>query len=436
MPSSVARPDSGVTNTTKFKKDVVWNFASFGVLAVSGILINLLIGRFLGPEALGVFNQVFALFIFVSQISVLGVHLSVLHKVSLLATEKGPEMQKKIAQSVSSALIASLAITVPVIMIGAFAGEGVSLLFGSADVAVGWFFALPGLLFFSFNKILLNAINALSHMRAFALFQASRYLLMVTVLIGMIIIGTSGSQLPLIITLSEIVLWVGLVAYFYGLHRHFVGAGFWAQVWSHIRFGLAGFAGGALSELNTRVDVIVLGIFLSDRVVGIYSIAALIMEGMAMIAVVLRNVFNPIIARELAAGRIEALRIQSRQLIFRMTAGMLFLSILIVVAYPLFVDIILADPSYYEGHVPLAILLIGVTIGSGYLVLNMVMVQAGLPVYQSIYQASIVATNLALNFLLVPWLGMIGAALGTAGAFLFSVVSLKWMARKKLSLEI
>ena len=45
--------------------------------------------------------------------------------------------------------------------------------------------------------------------------------------------------------------------------------------------------------MNTRIDIFMLGIFLSDQLVGIYSVAALFVEGFLQIIVVLQNNFNP-----------------------------------------------------------------------------------------------------------------------------------------------
>ena len=69
----------------KFGQDVLWNIASFGVMAACGVAINLIIGRWYNPEALGVFNQTYSVYIIVSQFAVAGVHLSVVKYVAQYA---------------------------------------------------------------------------------------------------------------------------------------------------------------------------------------------------------------------------------------------------------------------------------------------------------------------------------------------------------------
>ena len=44
----------------KFRRDLYWNYASFTVLGVGGVLINVIVGAHYGAATLGVFNQVYA----------------------------------------------------------------------------------------------------------------------------------------------------------------------------------------------------------------------------------------------------------------------------------------------------------------------------------------------------------------------------------------
>jgi len=45
---------------TKFGRDLIWNLVAFAILGASGILLNVIIGRYYDASVLGVFNQVFA----------------------------------------------------------------------------------------------------------------------------------------------------------------------------------------------------------------------------------------------------------------------------------------------------------------------------------------------------------------------------------------
>ena len=59
---------------SKFSVDLLYNLISFGFIASVGLLINLIIIHFKGYDELGIFNQVYAIYLLLSQLSVFGIH--------------------------------------------------------------------------------------------------------------------------------------------------------------------------------------------------------------------------------------------------------------------------------------------------------------------------------------------------------------------------
>lgn len=72
----------------RFVLDWSANFVSLGFLAISGLLINSLVTKFYGPAALGVFNQVFAVYILAAQLATAGVQYSVLRYVAAVGDDR------------------------------------------------------------------------------------------------------------------------------------------------------------------------------------------------------------------------------------------------------------------------------------------------------------------------------------------------------------
>lgn len=60
-----------------FMEGIIWNYGSLIILSISGFLFNCLIMSFYDAAVLGIFNQAYAWYIVLSQISVMGVHMSV-----------------------------------------------------------------------------------------------------------------------------------------------------------------------------------------------------------------------------------------------------------------------------------------------------------------------------------------------------------------------
>src|SRR5262245_52235773 len=68
--------------TCKFSTDVLWNLGSLALLGASGVLINTIIAHCQSPASLGVFNQIFAFYIVLSQLAVGGMQFSIVKYVS------------------------------------------------------------------------------------------------------------------------------------------------------------------------------------------------------------------------------------------------------------------------------------------------------------------------------------------------------------------
>jgi O-antigen/teichoic acid export membrane protein len=138
----------------RFNRDALWNLGSLAVLGVSGIVLNIVIGYYRGAAGLGIFNEIYAIYIVLSQLAVGGVHASVLKHVSHHQDDR-----LHCSHITTSALLLGLVLSAAVCVL-AYLGRDVASLFPDhpEDVA-GLVLAIPGLLFFSLNKILLNALT-------------------------------------------------------------------------------------------------------------------------------------------------------------------------------------------------------------------------------------------------------------------------------------
>lgn len=178
----------------------------------------------------------------------------------------------------------------------------------SPAVAMGMTFAIPGLLFFSLNKVLIFTLNGLRNMRAFAVFQAIRYLFILAGVTAIMLLGYPDAYLPLSLTIAEVFLFVALTLCI-NLHLFHFRFSLSSEMASwfkrHISLGSRGFLSGVLIEMNTRVDVIMLGYFMRDSMVGIYSFGATFAEAFAQLSTIMRQNVNPIVGLYFAEGNRE-----------------------------------------------------------------------------------------------------------------------------------
>ena len=399
--------------------DLIINLASLGFLAVAGISLNIIIGHYFGPAHLGLFNVVFALFIFASQLGSAGIQYSTLRLTSL-HREDG-QAQPILSSALAIVIITSTAATA----VFALATPVITTIFQMDGIARGYLLSLPGLWCFSINKVLLAFINGLGSMRAFAFYQSCRYLLMVAALLLVMMVGLEGSSLPVILTISETILLVALLFHLRTNLAQTIRFSASISEWRsrHLQFSLLAMPSGVVAELNTRVDVLLLGAVLGEVQTGIYSIAILLAEGYGQVIFVIRNVINPqlthIVERRDQTSLSRLVRYVGGATMLLLLAG----AALLIALFPLF-DRYLLLGRFSEAQVPLTILVIGIGLTGPLMIFSMILSQGGRPGCYTTLMILILVLNIVFNLIGVLTYGMVGAAIGTALSILAGAIML------------
>lgn len=410
----------------RLKIDLLANYASLAILASSGLIMNLVIVRVLGDAALGTFNQVLAIYTIGSQLAVGGVHYSVLRAIAQASEDR------ERSTVVSAGVGLSLAIGLLTGAICVATRHWWAEILGSPGVAEGLLYTGPALVLISLNKTLLGAINGLQRMRLYALLQSVRYVSLVAVIAVMAFRGVAPGQLALSFVISEALVFV-LAAFslrrFFGLLRHHDGKD-WVR--SHFNFGAKGLLSGVFIELNTRVDVLMLGFFLSDADVGRYSFAAIFAEGLNQVLIVVRNNMNPMLAQMLKKDDRHGLVALVRRSWRYVYPGMIFVAL--AGAVVVYFGATFAQSAEFARETTLyyGILAVGIFVVSGFTPFDGVLLQAGLPGWFTIQIMLVVLTNIVAGAILIPLLGTVGAALGTALALVCSIFYLTYTMKSQL----
>lgn len=415
----------------KFQQDVLWNFASLAVLGVSGIALNVLIGRYYDDATLGVFNQALAAYIFFSQIAVGGINLSVLRAV---AEHQGN--RAKITSIVIGSLVPTLALAFASTLVFYGSKDWIASFLESDGVAEGIAAAAPGLFFFALNKVLLAVVNGVQRMRAYAIYQALRYALILCGLLLAMQLDLDGNKLAFVFTFAEVILFV-VLAIEVGLQLSFPFGRDWTQ-WSrvHLSYGVRSALSGVLLELNARVDILMIGYFLTDSDVGIYTFAAMLAEGVYQLLVVLQSVYNPILARQIAQGAVGELHAMVVKGRFYTYVGMTAVGVVAVLVYPTVLSVLIEKPEFLASAAPFAFLMAGIVLASGYIPFGQTLLMGGHPGWHSGLMVVTVLTNVIGNAILIPMYGLSGSAAATATAMVVSVFVLKALVKWRLGFTL
>jgi O-antigen/teichoic acid export membrane protein len=418
-------------NLSKFNLDLVWNVVSFSLIGVIGITINILILKYYGSTELGVFNEIFAIYILLSQVATSGIHLSVQKFVPQHSDEK-----KKIYNIMTSAFITTLIMTCTITAICYLFRDVPGRILKSEDVSVGFLISLPGLIFFSINKVELAFLNGLRLMKSFAFFQALRYCLMLVILIVLIKLSSPGNEISFILTVSEIILFLVLNIYLIRFWKFSLSKETFHWSKTHFKFGSKAMIGNIVLDVNTKVDILVLGFFTDEGTVGVYSFASSLSDGFNQLSFVLRNNINPILTKCYFKNGKEVLERVMKGIKKSFYKIVILLGIMAIVVYPLLVSVLGIKGELAGSWIIFIILISGIIISGGYLPFQNIFNQLGYPALQSAFLFAFFFTNLLLNIILVPVLGMYGSAISTAAAFVLQALYLKSLLRKKFQLKI
>jgi len=413
-------------------KDFVWTFTAFGAVAVSGLVINQVIANQLGVIALGRYNMLLAIVIIGGQIGAMGIHSSLLYHTPKARSEKTDTSE--ILHSGLWAITLTSTVTSLFIYIGGEIvlrwADNVYYLDGLRAIALGLFL-------YPINKALLAHINGLQKIRAFSILFSSRFILLAVMAIIASYWSSNDEILPWSIAGAEMTLFLGLI---FANRSELSTLRQWRNsrkmIKRHLEYGRKGFLGSTLLDLNTRLDIILLGLISGTRSVGVYSIASLFAEGLYQAAMVPRYNFDPVVTSLFIQNKISELQetiAKAKRQIYLIAIPLVVLSNLL---YPIIIEFLFTKELANESWPVFLILSLGVGLSSGYIPFTNILQQSGFPASQSLLLVWMTLTNLTLNVALIPFLNVEGAALATALSWFSIVFFLRKLSKKFLGFKV
>jgi stage V sporulation protein B len=416
----------------RLRRDVVWNLVPVALLGAVGLGLSFAIASWWGAPAYGVFNLVTTVYFAFAVVGACGMQYAVLRAIA----EK-PEDRARVAAIVVGGLV-------PSVVLAATATAGfvairpwIARWLDSPAVGEGMLWAAPGLFCFAVNKLLLGVVNGLRRMRAFAIYTSLRYLLIAAGLGIARAEGLAAEHLAGIWTFTEGTLLVVLSGELIATVALPRAAGWTAWVRPHLRYGARGVTATLAYEINTKLDVWMLGVLVADKgIVGIYALAAALNEGVMQLAAVLQNNLNPVIARLVAdreLGALRALVSRSRRWFVPSLAGVCAVA---AVMFPVVIPWLIGDPAFAAGALPFVILMVGIALASPYLPFAQLLLMAKRPGWHTVLLVIAIAVNITGTVTLIPALGPTGAAMSTAMTVVTAALVLRVIAGRQVGVRL
>ncbi len=407
------------------RRNILWNLIPVGLLGLVGLGANVAIARWRGPAALGVFNQVTTAYFIAAVLGAFGLPPAVLRGVATVGAARD---EVRVAElTAAAAAMATVAGAVVAAALAMLSGV-LAAWWGSPETGEGLLWVAPGALFFVINKVLLAVVNGRGRMRAFAIYTSVRYAMIGVGLACVFALSDRTGPLGAVWTIAEGVLLIVLVA-------ETAASLPWRAVtprWRQHCAALWAYGGRSLPatlgvELNSRMDVWVLGALTTDAAMGVYSLVATVGEGVMQFALLAQNNLNPTLVRltpdELApfVGRVQRWFMP------------LFIGIcgVATVVYSVGASPI-AGAAFKGGVVAFATLMAGWSLASFYLPFAQVLVLRGRPRTHSAIVNAGLMLNIAVTWALFDAIGIVAAAAGAAASVVGQMLATRYFATAEM----
>jgi O-antigen/teichoic acid export membrane protein len=204
----------------------------------------------------------------------------------------------------------------------------------------------------------------------------------------------------------------------------------------HLNFGSKSVFINSISELNDKTDILIIGLFMSNYYVGVYSFASSIAKGFLMFSSVIQLNFNPIISNLWENHKINKLN----HYIKKIKKITLILMIPVItgaaIVYPIFVNFFMKNKSFLESFSVFYILLIGITFLSIFYWAVGLLTMAGYPEEQLKITITVFLFNILANALLIPIFGVNGAAIANTLFYLLTILLIVIRTKKRLNIRL
>ena len=413
----------------KFAFDVGITFIASVVTLPLGFIITILLGRYLGAGDLGLFRMASTIYGIAMLVSAIGIPMVMIKYVA-----EFKEGRTKFNQIVSSGVITSL-----------FLGIGFIALFYFSSGIFAEIFNMPGLSglikilspVFPFALVggaLLGLLNGLREMKKYAVATILQSVLMIIVTVALIYYGFGVAGAVIGVVLSS----VGNCLFLIFISRNYfeITLSEYIQTTKKmLRFSVQLFTAGAINEINNQLDIILIGFFLLSTDVGFYTVAIGLSRFFWLIPMSVQRITYPATSSYWSENNHVALN----KMIDKTMKYCTVILVLIGLGVGFFArDIIttIFKENFVYAVLPLQILLIGTVVrGSIAQPIGGSLAGIGRPDLALKISALMMAINATLDIILIPQIGIIGAAIATTislagGAFINLVLVVKHLSIK------
>lgn len=300
--------------------------------------------------------------------------------------------------------------------------------YGNSDPTLAWAISLMSLALplLALSRLRQGALQGLGHTIMSQVPEMAVRPLLMLLLIGIVLGGNLAvrAAIPavmLYVIAMAVAFGIGFVALLWAIppQRRAIVPAYQARVWLLSALPLMLISGAYI--VNIRTDILMLGSLLGPTAAGMYTVASRGAELVRFISLAVNIPLAPIIARLYAAGDIAELQRQVYRSTAIMTVGALGLVVPMIAFGHWFLRIF--GPDFVAAYPALAILCIGQVANAAMGLVVQLMTMSNHEQEAAFAVGLGAAINIGLNIVLIPQLGLVGAAIAsTVSALIWNIV--------------
>jgi O-antigen/teichoic acid export membrane protein len=379
--------------------------------AVVGLVVSIIIARFLGPEGKGMYSLLLLVPTLLVTFGNGGLQTS---NVYFYGRKLGSAKQLA-ANSIWAAFVFGLII----FALFAFTYPFLAPRF-YADVPTAYLFVVVAMVpLMLLNAYFANLLLALKKVRQFNLSYATQLTALLITIVLFVVVFKAGLVSTVVATVVNVVVGVVLAAFYLHRSERLTLSFHWKLFKATMSYGLKSYFANVIQFLNYRLDLLLVSFFIGTVAVGWYSVAVNFAEVLWYVPTSIGTILFPHVANSSEqSANIMTARI-SRQTLLLMTLA----SGVVALISPYIIPLVFG-PEFSPAINALLILLPGVLLFSLAKIIGNDFSGRGLVVTNGIVSAIALGLNIALNVILIPRMGINGAALSSTITYSIATILL------------
>ena len=181
-----------------------------------------------------------------------------------------------------------------------------------------------------------------------------------------------------------------------------------------INYSFQSFLSNFFISINLKIDVLMIFILLSEFYVGVYTLVIIFFDGFLSILFVLRDFLKPQINKLIYQKDYKKLLILKKYIQVRVFILICLSSFLLLILYIPMIDLLNLNSLFKQNWYPLFTLLFALAICSIIIPFNNILISLGNFKMHTYINAIVLLSNIFLNYYLIQFFELNGAAISTA----------------------